>query len=180
MMESFVPLGCILNKSSTKLTLTSSLKERITISIITLAIGIACFIIIIITPYNRIGLEGLIIFCFIGTIELILAFVFWLCKTEIEFDISQKQIIRYQLCLKRKLFISILPLEQLHSIRVVKKGKSAGELQIIQQGNKIWTRWSFFSHPLAQEICNEILMWLKNQTIYTSTSGERSIRDGNI
>lgn len=170
-MESVLPLGCILDKSSMTLRITSDPKERKTAAIFAAVFGLAFLLAILLTPFSRLGWAGLIVFGCAGVGCSLFAFSVGLYRTEIEFDAYQGQVVRRRLCVGRIRSVSALPLDRLKAIRVVRKGRGAGELQLIQSDGKVWAKWVFLVEPFAEETCMEILTWLQARSPYNAPEG---------
>ena len=177
-MESAIPLGCILDKSATTLRVTSDPKERRAAAAIAAVFGAGAWLTVLLTPFSRLGWAGVIVFGCAGVSGILLALLFGLCRTEIEFDLSQGQVVHRRLCQGRVWSVSVLPLRQLETIRVVEKGKGAGELQLIRTGGRVWAKWVFFAEPEAQEIRREILAWLREYP--TTLIPDRGLEDENL
>lgn len=160
-MESILPLGCILDKSPTTLRMTADPRERVFAALFCAALGLVPLLIVLFVPFSRLGWAGIIIFSAFGVVCLSLAFLIGFCSTEIEFDQSHGQIVHRHFCLGRVQSISVLPLNLLQTIGVVRKGKHSGELQLIQADGKVWAKWIFLTMEIAQETREEILAWLE-------------------
>lgn len=167
-MESFIVLGCILDKSSRTLRLTSDPKERIGLAIVSAIFSLVCLLPILFSPFSRVGWSGLIVFGGVSAACLFVAFFSWQCRTEIEFDVSQGQVVRRRFCGGRVWSVSVLPLSQLKAIRAVEGNEEIGVLQLIRTDGKVWARWVFLIEPLAKETRREILAWLRECSAYAA------------
>lgn len=169
-MESIFPLGCILDKSSTTLRMTSDPRERRGGAITLVVFGLGwcllpiLWLLILDIPFSRLGWEGLLAFVSFGILLSLLGFLIGLCRTEIEFDISRGQVIRRRFCMGRLLLASALPVDQL-KIRAVEGNKGSGELQLVRADGKVWTKWGFLVEASAQETRREILDWLREHSV---------------
>ncbi|MBC7259772.1 MAG: hypothetical protein H5T65_11040 [Chloroflexi bacterium] len=163
-MESIIVLGCILDKSSTTLRLTSDPKERMAAAVVAAIFGVAAWLVILLGPFSRLGWAGLIVFGCAGAAAFLFAFLVGLCRTEIEFDISQHQVVRRRVCRGQVWSVSVLPLGQLETIRVVEKEEDTAELQWVRTDGRVWARWAFLIKPLAEETHREIRAWLREHS----------------
>lgn len=164
MMESILPLGYILEKSPTTLRLTADPKEKRAAAVFSAVVGLAGLLVIVFVPFSRLGWAGLIVLGSFGTACLLVAFLVGPCRTEIEFDLADNRIVHRRWVLGRVWSTSALPLGQLEAIRVVKKGRGAGELQLVQADGTVWAKWVFLVEPLAEDIRREIMAWLKDRS----------------
>lgn len=160
-MESILPLGCVLDTSPTTLRMTADPKERVSAVLFCVAVGLASLLVALFVPFSRLGWAGIIIFRAFCAVCFSLAFLIGLCSTEIEFDQPHGQVVRRCSRLGRVRSISVLPLSQLQTIRVVIRGKHSGELQLIQADGKVWAKWIFLIMDIARETREEILAWLE-------------------
>lgn len=163
---SYIVLGCILDKSATTLRMTSDPKERRAAAVIAALFGAGAWLTILLTPFSRLGWAGVIVFGCAGVSGILLALLFGLCRTEIEFDLSQGQVVRRRLCRERVWSVSVLPLGQLETIRIVEKGSEASELQLIRTDGKVWAKWALFAEPEGQKVRREIMAWLREYPSY--------------
>lgn len=166
MMESILPLGYRLEKSPTTLHLTADPKERRAAAVFSAVVGLAGLLVIVFVPFSRIGWAGLIVLGSFGTACLLVAFLIGLCRTEIEFDLAGSRIVHRRLVLGRIWSTSALPLDHLKAIKVMKKGRGAGELQLVQADGTVWAKWVFLVEPLAEDIRKEILEWLRKHSAH--------------
>lgn len=160
-METLIHLGCIVNKNSSVLIITSDIKERITAGLFLFFWGIFCILVMIIIPFKKIGMSGIIVFSIAAVICLSLSFLILFFRPEIEFD-NDRKIVSFKFFFNKKIIgLSTIPIENINIISSKSKGKGA-ELQIIMREDKIWTRWIFYSKPLSDEVCNTIMEHLKD------------------
>lgn len=160
-MESLLALGCIVDKSPTTLRITSDPKERVAAAIFSALLGSACLLVILFVPLSRLSWSGVAVFGCVGVASLLFALSVWQCRTEIEFDLAQSLIVRRRFYLGKIWSTSVLPLDQLKTIKAVETETGNGELQLIQIDGKVWAKWGFLIEPLGEDIRREIMAWLR-------------------
>lgn len=182
-MESWFSLGCVLEKSSTRLRLTSDPKRRRQVALLWAAFGSAiCLVLILFAPSSHQDWKGLLISWGIGIFWLIIAFLTGLCRTEIEFDLSCGRIFRRRYFLGRVCSTSALTFDQLETIRAVEASRGdasdpsaslVGELELVRADKRtfwgekeVWASWQFPTESEAAEVRDEIRAWLEEYSPY--------------
>lgn len=167
-MEAFISLGCIVKKSATTLRLTSDPKERRPAALFAAVLGFIPLLVILFVPFSQVGWAGVMVFGGFGIVWLLAAFLIGLCRTEIEFDLSQRQVVRRRFCLGRVWSVSVLPLGQLKTLQVVEGNEDTGALLWVRTDGQVWAKWIFLVKYVAQETCQEILAWLREHSAYAA------------
>jgi len=122
-----------IQKSPTSLRITSDLKEKKELSLVSIGFGLLSLFGLFYrdrafpTPLTATDIAFLLS---VSGICFLIGLVAWFCQVEIEFNAPQRQIMHRYLCVGRVWRQNVLPFARLHAILLVENDEGGGELRL--------------------------------------------------